>query len=124
MVTIIKNEWRNLLRSRMAIVLLLVLLLLAIFTVWQSFSAFKTAYNARTEAAVHMREKFTQQGEVNPHSAAHYGHYVYKPISTLSVLDEGLNPYTGVTLRLKGTGRTKPYFLPCRKAAPYCVSGN
>lgn len=117
MITIIKNEWRNLLRSRMAIVLLLVLLLLAIFTVWQSFSAFKTVYNARAEAAVHMREKFTQQGEVNPHSAAHYGHYVYKPISTLSVLDEGLNAYTGVTLRLEGHRQNEAVFSPVQESS-------
>jgi ABC-2 type transport system permease protein len=117
MLAIIKNEWRNLLRSRMAIVLLLVLLLLAIFTVWQSFSTFKTVYNARAAATAHMREKFTGQGEVNPHSAAHYGHYVYKPVSTLSVLDEGLTPYTGVTLRLEGHRQNEAVFSPVQESS-------
>ena len=38
----------------------------------------------------------------NPHSAAHFGTYAFKPNSILNNLDEGVNAVTGVVLRLEG----------------------
>ena len=38
----------------------------------------------------------------NPHSAAHFGTYAFKPNSFLNSLDEGINSVTGVVLRLEG----------------------
>ena len=39
---------------------------------------------------------------MNPHSAAHYGTYVFKPINVLTNLDEGVNSVTGNVLRVEG----------------------
>ena len=38
----------------------------------------------------------------NPHSAAHFGTYAFKPNSILNSLDEGVNAVTGLVLRLEG----------------------
>ena len=38
----------------------------------------------------------------NPHSAAHYGTYAFKPVSVLNSIDEGINSVTGNVLRLEG----------------------
>jgi ABC-2 type transport system permease protein len=52
------------------------------------------------------------QGDANPHGAAHFGRYVYRPAPPLAVLDPGLMDQLGSTLRLEGhvqnTGRYKP----------------
>lgn len=52
------------------------------------------------------------QGDANPHGAAHFGRYVYRPAPPLAVLDPGLLDQLGSTLRLEGhvqnTGRYKP----------------
>lgn len=41
------------------------------------------------------RESWVNQGERNPHSAAHFGVYAFKPKSPLSLVDSGLDKYTG-----------------------------
>ncbi len=44
------------------------------------------------------REHWESQGEKNPHSAAHYGIYAFKPRLALSFVDEGVDPYTGTSV--------------------------
>ena len=39
---------------------------------------------------------------MNPHRAAHYGVYVFKPISILNSLDDGVSSITGNVLKLEG----------------------
>ena len=39
---------------------------------------------------------------MNPHGAAHYGTYVFKPNTLLSSLDDGVNNITGKVLRVEG----------------------
>jgi ABC-2 type transport system permease protein len=99
---LIKGEWRSLLRSKTAVWLLGAIMLLSVFAIWRASVKTNHAQKHRKESAAYMRDKFTAQGEVNPHSAAHYGHYVYKPLSTLSAIDNGVNDFTGVSLYLEG----------------------
>ena len=46
-------------------------------------------------------EAWARQGEVDPHGAAHFGHYAFKPISLLSALDPGLLDHLGAMVRLE-----------------------
>ncbi len=39
--------------------------------------------------------QWLEQGDKNPHSAAHYGIYVFRPVSTLALVDRGVDPYIG-----------------------------
>ncbi|WP_256006837.1 ABC transporter permease [Pedobacter deserti] len=115
--SIIINEWRNLLRGNIAKALLGVLLVLAVFAVWQSYQLFAASDRSREAAQQHMRSRFLEQGEVNPHSAAHYGHFVYKPVSTLSVFDQGVNPFTGLSLRLEGHKQNELMFSAANRSS-------
>jgi ABC-2 type transport system permease protein len=45
--------------------------------------------------------QWLEQGDKNPHSAAHYGIYVFRPVSTLSFVDRGVDPYMGVSTWLE-----------------------
>jgi ABC-2 type transport system permease protein len=38
------------------------------------------------------REQWLHQGVKNPHSAAHYGVYAFKPKMPLSLVDQGVDP--------------------------------
>ncbi len=49
-----------------------------------------------------LRKKWESIDAMNPHSAAHYGTYVFKPTNLLSSLDEGVNSVTGNVLRVEG----------------------
>jgi len=52
------------------------------------------AADAQAEARAH----WLGQGEKNPHSAAHYGFYLFKPQNILTQIDPGVNSYTGVSV--------------------------
>lgn len=41
------------------------------------------------------RERWVAQGAKNPHSAAHYGLYVFRPVAPLRVWDQGITPFAG-----------------------------
>ncbi|HAI76369.1 MAG TPA: hypothetical protein DCM08_08980 [Microscillaceae bacterium] len=47
------------------------------------------------------RTQWEQQTAKNPHSAAHYGTFAFKPISALSVVENGLDKYLGVSIFLE-----------------------
>lgn len=49
-----------------------------------------------------IRDQWENMGPSNPHGAAHYGSYAFKPLTPLSALDEGVNLTTGRVLRLEG----------------------
>lgn len=46
-------------------------------------------------------EVWLDQGKKNPHSAAHFGRYAFKPKSALAGLDPGLNAYLGTAVWLE-----------------------
>lgn len=121
---IIRNEWRRLSRSRISLFLLSALIFLSICGIWQTSSQLSDFRNLRSKAASYMRDKFTGQGEVNPHSAAHYGHYVYKPLSSLSVVDEGVNAFTGVSLRLEGHRQNEALHATAQSSSSLLRFGN
>lgn len=47
------------------------------------------------------RMAWLQQGEKHPHIAAHFGNYVYKQPSVLTLFDPGLTAYTGTSVYLE-----------------------
>lgn len=112
--TIIRNEWRNLFRTGISGLLWGMLAILAVFTIWQAAAKTRDVQEKLQASQSYMRDKFTGQGEVNPHNAVHYGHYVFKPLNTLSVLDNGVNDYTGVSLYLEGHRQNEATFAPAQ----------
>jgi ABC-2 type transport system permease protein len=62
------------------------------------------------------RERWLDQGQKNPHSAAHYGVYAFKPKNVLSVLDAGLDPYVGVTVWLEAHYQNDFLYRPAQDA--------
>jgi ABC-2 type transport system permease protein len=80
-------------RFRWASAAVLGLLLVALATGWQHHRSV-----AAEHAAAHQqtRDHWLEQGEKNPHSAAHYGMYAFTPTPPLSLVDRGIAPYVGV----------------------------
>ncbi|MGZ4968971.1 MAG: DUF3526 domain-containing protein [Methylobacter sp.] len=58
------------------------------------------------------KEQWDTQGVKNPHAAAHFGIYVFKPDSPLASIDPGLRQYTGQTLWLEPHKRNVARFSP------------
>ena len=99
---IIINEWivyfRNKLFLYIGVFFCFFLCLVAFLGIIQN-----NKLNAEQELAhEHIRSQWDEMEASNPHSAAHYGTYVFKPISVLNSIDEGINSVTGNVLRLEG----------------------
>ncbi|MEM1268566.1 MAG: ABC transporter permease subunit [Bacteroidota bacterium] len=69
------------------------------------------------EAAVAERGVWTDQGEKNPHSAAHFGSYAFKPVTPLLAVDRGVTAYTGVALFMEGHAIQDAQYRPAEDAS-------
>jgi ABC-2 type transport system permease protein len=72
----------------------------------------------RSAAAEADRAAWTGQGENNPHSAAHYGMWAFKPASPLAAFDPGVTPYTGTSLFMEAHAVQDARYRPAEDAPP------
>lgn len=60
--------------------------------------------------------RWYEQGSKNPHSAAHYGLYAFKPRLSPAFLDPGVEPYTGIAVWLEAHKQNEMIFRPSEDA--------
>ncbi|MDQ3089406.1 MAG: DUF3526 domain-containing protein [Acidobacteriota bacterium] len=82
-------------RFRWSALIVLALLVAALALGWKNYT---TAKAEQTRAQAESRESWTNQGERNPHSAAHFGVYAFRPKMPLSLVDSGLDNFTGTNV--------------------------
>ena len=99
---IIKNEWLLLLRSRVLLGVSIGFIALLFLTIFLGLQQGKEQQLRFDEAKKEMRADWENIDAMNPHRAAHYGTYVFKPTNLLSSLDEGVNSITGNVLKVEG----------------------
>jgi ABC-2 type transport system permease protein len=93
--TIIAKELHDIrhdMRIRWASPALYVLFALALFSGGRYYT--ETQPRHETAQAVSYQQ-WLAQGTKNPHSAAHYGFYAYKPVPLMSIVDKGMDEYLG-----------------------------
>lgn len=99
---IIKKEMMAALRNtslQIAGIFLIALMLVAVMVGRQGQ---QLVHQERAKAQAEMQDKWVNQGLKHPHSAAHFGHFAFKPKPVLSFLDVGLDNYTdGIMSLLK-----------------------
>ena len=94
-------DWRERRRDwRVALVLGLGLALAAVAALTTALSLIDTL-QARTQSQQAEAQRWLNQGKKYPHSAAHYGVYVFKPLSSLSALDPGVERFVGSSVWLE-----------------------
>jgi ABC-2 type transport system permease protein len=116
--TVAKKELTETLRDgrfRWSAGIVLVLLLASLFTSWRYVS---TEITERELAKQGERERWLNQDEKNPHSAAHHGNYAFKPKHLLSALDEGTDAYTGVAVLLEAHHQNQFEYRKAADATP------
>lgn len=96
------NEWKGLYRNRLFILLISLFIAVLITVTWLGVIQNNKQKEAQENAHKHIREQWDDMKPVNPHSAAHYGSYAFKPSTVLNSIDEGINSVTGNILRLEG----------------------
>ncbi len=104
---IIRKELKELWRSGQFRFGGLVLLLLIGLAVVISAGYFHQVQAQHADADKNERALWLNQGNVNPHSAAHYGTYAFKPKYPLSLIDPGVDKYTGISVYLEAHTRNE-----------------
>lgn len=104
---ILHNEWLGLLRSKWLVTILVLFGIALTLVTWLSTLQNKQQAAAQIAAQKHIRNQWDSMKPTNPHSAAHYGSYAFKPINALSSLDAGVLAVTGNVIRLEGHGQNE-----------------
>lgn len=80
---------------------------------WQHYSEVNAQHEAARAAT---RQNWLHQPTKSPHSAAHYGVYAFKPKMPLSLVDQGVDPYVGVSAWLEAHKQNEFKFKPAQDA--------
>jgi len=86
--------WRE---GRLAAVLV-VLTVLGVLSVALSLQRAAESERDRLAAEAVDRVTFLNQGVRNPHSAAHFSRFAFRPLSPTAALDPGIGPYAGIAV--------------------------
>jgi len=114
--TIARKEMVEMLRDgrfRWSAGMVLALLAGSVVLGWQHYSEVKAQHET---AARVTREHWLQQGNKNPHSAAHYGVYAFKPKVPLSLVDQGVDPWVGESAWLEAHKQNEFKYRPAQDA--------
>lgn len=95
------HEWRNAFRTKTVYVSALVLgvtLLSALFISWQNAETLNAEREKYQEL---VRTNWLAQPDRHPHRSAHYGYLAFRPKSSLSFFDSGVDSYAGTSVYLE-----------------------
>ncbi|WKB82975.1 DUF3526 domain-containing protein [Cellulophaga lytica] len=107
---IVKKEIKEIFRDGRFKISALIVFVLAVVAFFVTFKQYKNTAAQYNEAKANERKVWESQGAKNPHSAAHYGNYVFKPKSPLSLIDQGVDKYTGISVFLEAHNRNEAAF--------------
>ena len=99
---IIINEWKNLIRDRLFSYSTIFFVLSLSLVVWMGVLQQENQKQSQSDAQKHVRKQWENLEAMNPHRAAHYGSFAFKPLNTLNAMDGGINDITGNVLQLEG----------------------
>ena len=102
MIDIIINEWKNLIRDRLFFYSTIFFVLSLLLVVWMGILQQENQQQSQSEAQKHVRKQWENLEAMNPHRAAHYGSFAFKPLNILNAMDGGINDITGNVLQLEG----------------------
>jgi ABC-2 type transport system permease protein len=112
--TIARKELLDTLRDgrfRVAAAVVLILTLAALAAGWKHYRDVSTQHDDARRAT---RSQWLNQPKKNPHSAAHYGIYAFKPITQLGMVDSGIDPYVGVAAWLEAHRQNEFRYRPAQ----------
>ncbi len=110
-IVIALKECKEILRERRfqwASVIVGTLLVAAVLLNYRYYQSVKQQHELARKNA---RQEWLGQGERNPHSAAHFGTYAFKPRYPLSLIDNGVDKYAGVSIYLEAHSRNEAQFM-------------
>ncbi len=108
---IARKELTELVREgRVRLMSMTVLVMLVVATVI-SYNYYRYVNAQHTAAKENARNVWISQDKKNPHSAAHYGTYAFKPKYPMSLIDQGVDKYAGMSIYLEAHKRNEAQYL-------------
>lgn len=98
---IAQKEIKVALREKLVVSLGAVTLLLLGVALYAGYVSYRQQQEIITETQAEKRKEWLNQGDKHPHIAAHYGTFVFKSKTVLSLFDFGLDAYTGTSVYLE-----------------------
>jgi ABC-2 type transport system permease protein len=114
---IAREEWRALGRNRVALLGLSLMLLLALVAVLTAHERSRAIDTERNRFQARANADFDAQPDRHPHRMAHYGHFLFRPISPLAAFDPGIDPYTGHTVFIEAHRQNGASFGDVRQSS-------
>jgi ABC-2 type transport system permease protein len=111
------EEWRFWRRSRMASSVFVIGLVLLLCSIALTTYQMSRAAHERAHLQAASEQAFLEQPARHPHRMVHYGHYVFREPTVLSMIDPGLDAFTGNSIFLEGHRQNTAMFAD-RQANP------
>ena len=106
-----KKELKEILRSGQFRIAGLIVLLLTFIAVSISTGYYRSIQEQHEQASRNERNVWESQDDKNPHSAAHYGTYAFKPKYPLSLVDQGVDKFVGISIYLEAHKRHEAEYM-------------
>jgi ABC-2 type transport system permease protein len=98
-------------RFRVLAAMVLAVSIVSLAAGWKHYADVNRQHEAAQAAT---RHQWLSQPPKNPHSAAHYGVYAFKPRTQLAVIDTGIDPYVGVASWLEAHRQNEFKYRPAQ----------
>ena len=102
MITILKNEWSMWYRNKTLFFVSIIFMIFLVATNILSIFQIQKKQENQKLAHQHVRAQWESIKEMNPHGAAHYGSYLFKPLLPLNNFDDGISAVVGNVIRIEG----------------------
>ena len=106
-----KKELQEVLRSGQFRIAGLIVLLLTVIAITISSAYYQSVQRQHEQASNNERNIWESQDDKNPHSAAHYGTYAFKPKYPLSLIDQGIDKFVGISIFLEAHARNEAQYM-------------
>ena len=102
---VIRKEWREAVRDGRLRLFGALVVILALTALAFGVQSTNRAQSLRDEARSRAAAQWNNQGEKNPHVAAHYGTFVFAPTTAATAIDPGVSAYVGRVVKLEAHQR-------------------
>lgn len=114
---ITRDEWRFWHRTKLAATIMFIGILLALVSAVVNTVDMQHAAHERNSLQKTSEAQFLEQPDRHPHRMVHYGHYVFRAPSPLSIIEPGVDAFTGTSIFLEGHKQNSAMFADQRQAS-------
>ncbi len=114
---IMRDEWRFWQRTKLAITIVVIGTLLTIVSAIVNTLEMQHTKHEREHLQQASESQFLAQPDRHPHRMVHYGHYVFRSPSPLSIIEPGVDAFTGNSIFLEGHRQNSAMFADQRQAS-------